>query len=699
MSLRLLPPLLRNEPTVADMLSAGSVAVAVPEAAVAFVVAGLCHLGERRPVLVVTATVADAERLAHDIGAFVGDEATELFPAWDTLPFERVSPEVATMGRRLELLWRLGMGPGPELSRPDPPAVVVAPVRALLQRLGPVDESAVPVVVRRGGQVDQAALVERLVALGYRREYQVEHRGELAVRGGIVDVYPSTGDRPVRIDLWGDEVDRLTAFDPGDQRSVHDMADVVLHGCRELVPTAEVRRRAAELADTEPWGRAHWERIAEGQLFDGMESWTPWLADGERLLPDLVGPGGRVVLVDPRRIRDRASELLDEEASLAGALAVTWGAVEAGSGSAEQAFPRLHVSFDRLLARCQAPVLTMLPAAEGPSTPAVSAHGWDPVFGDRARLAGRLAALAQDGYCVTLCAEGAGSAARLAEVLGEEGLAVPVVDAAAGGDELGRPGIRVVVAALDRGFVVASAKVAVLAEADLTGRRRPHRVARARARAVDGFFDDLAPGDYVVHRQHGVARYAGMVTRTVGGASRDYLLLEYRGDDKLYLPSDQIEALTPYSGGESPSLSRLGGSEWSRTRAKARAAVHEVAVELVNLYRRRLQIEGHPFSPDSPWQSELEDAFAYVETLDQLRAVDDVKTDMEAATPMDRLVCGDVGFGKTEVAIRAAFKAVQDGKQVAVLVPTTLLAQQHAQTFADRYSGFPVRVEMLSRFL
>ena len=255
------------------------------------------------------------------------------------------------------------------------------------------------------------------------------------------------------------------------------------------------------------------------------------------------------------------------------------------------------------------------------------------------------------------------------------------------------------VAAVDRGFVLPGSRIAVLAESDVTGRRRPHRQARARARPVDGFFDDLSPGSYVVHRQHGVARYGGMVTRTMGGATRDYLLLEYRGDDKLYLPTDQIEQLTPYAGGESPTVSRLGGSEWQRARSKARAAVHEIAEELVALYRRRLQVTGHAFGPDTPWQAELESSFPFVETSDQLRAIEEVKADMELPQPMDRLVCGDVGFGKTEVAIRAVFKAVQDGFQAAVLVPTTLLASQHFQTFADRYAPFPVKVEMLSRFL
>jgi transcription-repair coupling factor (superfamily II helicase) len=599
-------------------------------------------------------------------------------------------------------------------------------VRALLQRLGPVGAAASPVVVTRGARLDLEDFVARLVGLGYRREYQVEHRGELSVRGGIVDVFPSTSDLPVRVDLWGDEVDRLTEFDPGDQRSITDLPAVELHGCREVLPTDAVRDRARALVGAEPWGRAQWERIAEGQLFDGMESWLPWLTADDRVLTDALAPGARVVLIDPRRMRDRAAELIEEESALAGALAVTWGVVEgahaggAGAGrpdaggpddadgGAGTAFPRLHVDYDRLLARCPAPVLSVVGVPDSPAVPAVTAQGWDPVLGDRARLAARLGELARDGYSVTLCAEGAGSAGRLAAVLGEEGLSVPVLDShgAAGsahlaepGVDLGRPGIRVVVAALDRGFVVPSIKVAVLAEADVTGRRRSHRRARARARPVDGFFDDLATGDYVVHRQHGVARYAGMVTRTVNGAARDYLLLEYRGDDKLYLPSDQIDVLTPYSGGETPSLHRLGGSEWQRTRARTRAAVHEVAMELVELYRTRLQVQGHAYAPDTPWQRELEESFGYLETPDQARAIADVTLDMEAETPMDRLVCGDVGFGKTEVAVRAAFKAVQDGRQVAVLVPTTLLAQQHAQTFADRYAGFPVRVEMLSRFL
>jgi transcription-repair coupling factor (superfamily II helicase) len=256
-----------------------------------------------------------------------------------------------------------------------------------------------------------------------------------------------------------------------------------------------------------------------------------------------------------------------------------------------------------------------------------------------------------------------------------------------------------VVAPLDRGFVLPAARLAVLSERDVTGRRRAHRPARPRRRDAAGFFDDLKAGDYVVHVQHGVARYGGMVTRSMGGTERDYLLLEYRGGDKLYVPSDQIDAVRHHTGSDAPTLHRMGGAEWQRARAQARNATREIAQELVVLYQQRAATTGHAFPPDTPWQRELEESFPYKETPDQERAIVEVKADMELARPMDRLVCGDVGFGKTEIALRAAFKAVQDGVQVAVLVPTTLLAQQHGTTFAERFAPYPVRVEVLSRFL
>jgi len=714
---------LRHEPALTRVLGLSDATLAVAGPAQPFVIAGLARASDRRPFLVVTATAAEADRLAADLACFVvpdgdaggavpGDVAGLLsqpvlrLPAWETLPFERVSPDVATMGQRLAVLWQVA-GSGADAVRP---VVVVASVRALLQRLAPWREIGPPLVVRRGGRLDPEDALARLSFAGYRREPQVEHRGEMAVRGGILDVFPSTADSPVRIDLFGDEVDRLTSFDVADQRSTGPLDAVVVYGCRELVLSETVRARAAALADSHPWGRQQWERLAEGRAFDGMESWLPWLGSEEELLPDLLGADAQVVVVEPRRVRDRALEVVSEEAALADALAVTWGAgpaiaqvraqrdaVDEGadpSSSPGAAFPRLHLPFERLLARSPAASLAVVPVADSPATPSITVRGFEHVAGDAERLGRQVRMLLEGGGSATLCAATVLGAERISGVLGEEGIHAPVADKAEA-----RGGARVVVAGLTAGFALPDLHLAVLAESDITGRRASHRRARPRARPTDGFFDDLGPGGYVVHRQHGVARYAGMTTRTVAGTTRDYLLLEFRGSDRLYLPVDQIEAVTPYSGGESPTLSKMGGAEWQRARSRARAAAGEVAKELVDLYRKRLQVQGHAFSPDTPWQRELESSFPYTETADQLKAIADVKADMEQPRPMDRLVCGDVGFGKTEVAIRAVFKAVQDGKQAAVLVPTTLLASQHHQTFSDRFAGFPVCVELLSRFL
>ena len=706
-SLRSLPALLRNEPAMTRVIGASNATLAVATPAQAFVLAGLVRLGSRRPVLVVTPTGAAADQLAHDLEAFTGpgggrDGAVRAGggglpglgdPALRAGQPRRRPPWVVGCGCCGS--WRsLAVGGTvprqPEATAPD---IVVAPIKAVLQRLGPWRTAARPVVVAKGDRVDVDELVAQLVAMGYRRESIVEHRGELAVRGGIVDVFPSTADEPVRIDLWGDEVDRLTRFDVADQRSIDDLDS----GRAVRLPRAGDRRGHAE-AGGRPGGlravgpppvgppgrrrpvRRHGVVAALADRVRGADLPTCWARTPWWCWSSPAGCGTGPASCSTRRRP----------------WPTPWpppGVWRPGDDA-----PRLHVPFDRLLTgtapawsrwcrRPRAPTSRWWRAGAG-SPSWATGPGWPPRSPPWSGRATRWS-----------CARPTpGGAERLSGILAEEGLVVPVVPrraparGAATADaalDLAAPGARIVVAAVDRGFVLPGAKVAVLAESDVTGRRRPHRQARTRARPVDGFFDDLAPGSYVVHRQHGVAPYGGMVTRTMGGATRDYLLLEYRGGDKLYLPTDQIELLTPYAGGDSPTVSRLGGSEWQRARSKARAAVHEIAEELVALYRRRLQVTGHAFGPDTPWQAELESSFPFIETADQLRAIEEVKADMERPQPMDRLVCGDVGFGKTEVAIRAAFKAVQDGYQAAVLVPTTLLASQHAQTFADRYAPFP----------
>ncbi|MGE0878977.1 MAG: transcription-repair coupling factor [Acidimicrobiia bacterium] len=682
MRLRSLAPLLRDEPALSRVLGRTNAMLAVPEAARAITVAALASLSNRRPLLVAMPTSTGAQHLAEDLAAYLDPQQVELFPAWETLPFERVSPNGETMGRRMRVLWRI---------KHDPPAVIVASARSLLQRLSPHADDVEPIVVSRGAQADRDELVRTLVAGGYRREEQVEHRGEVAVRGSIVDVFPSTADIPVRIDLWGDEVDRLSEFSVSDQRSTAELESVQIFPARELLATDEIRARADKLISEQPWGREQWERLSQGLVFDGMESWLPWLTDDERTLVNLLPESAQVLLVDPRRMRDRAADILAEEADLEATLARTWGA-------SDHEFPKLHLDFDRLLAGSTVPAWNVTTTPDSPDTPLVAAAQWAPAVGDGELLVTRLNGLLREGYSVTVAAETQGSANRLAALLRDRFVDLPVLDPDVDLDATKRGG-RIVAAPLNQGFVLPEVKLAVLTESDITGRRRAHRAPRPRKREAIGFFEDLRQGDFVVHYQHGVGRYDGMVKRSIGGVERDYLLLEYKGGDKLYVPSDQIDAVRHYTGGEAPSLHRLGGTDFAKAKSKVRSAVREIAQELVVLYQKRVNAPGHAFGADTPWQQELEDAFPYAETPDQLQAIFDVKHDMEQEAPMDRLVCGDVGFGKTEVALRAVFKAVQDGKQAAVLVPTTLLAQQHYQTFSDRFAGFPVRVEVLSRFL
>ena len=682
MSLASLPRLLRNEPALTQALGDPTGFVAVPESARAIAIAALAQLGDKRPLVVACPTGTDAGQLFDDLVQYMPAGEVMLFPAWETLPFERVSPSVETMGHRMEVLWRLR-------SADRCPAIIVAGVRALLQRLGPGTAEADPIHVSKGAILDPDALMAQLIQFGYRREELVEHRGEVAQRGAIIDIFPSTADAPIRIDLWGDEVDRLTEFAVNDQRSTLDLDEALVFPARELIPTEAVRARAAALVATEPWGREHWERLSEGTLFDGMESWLPWLVDSDRLITDVLPATAKVALVEPRRMRDRANDLLAEEDDLARALAGTW------ARDATKTFPRLHANTDRLLADGQA-MWTISNVPETPDSPMVNAMGWGPVVGDGEGLATRLRELLNDGFTVVVAADGDGSAQRMSSLLLDRGLSFAMVGPEA---KLNKPGGFIVTSPLHRGCSVPAAKLAVVAEADLTGRRRAHRKARPRKRQGTGLFEDLKPGNYVVHYQHGVGQYEGMVKRTIGGTERDYLLLKYKGGDKLYVPSDQIDALRQYVGGETPVLHRLGGSDFAKAKSKVRSAVREIAQELVVLYQKRVNATGHAFGMDTPWQHEMEQAFPFVETPDQRKAIDDIKVDMERAFPMDRLVCGDVGFGKTEVAIRAAFKAIQDGKQVAVLAPTTLLATQHGNTFADRFAGYPIRVEVLSRFL
>jgi transcription-repair coupling factor (superfamily II helicase) len=627
------------------------------------------------PVLAIVPGERDAEDLAEDVRLF--NESVVFMPAWETLPFEHVSPNAATMARRVEARHLLAKGPGG--------TVVIASARSVSQRISP--SGSEPTSGRVGETVGFDQLIERLAQGGYHRTDQVEARGEFAVRGGIVDLFPAQAEEPVRLDFWGDHLDDARVFSISSQRSVEKVDGFVAYPAREFRPDQAVSSEARTLLEKEAWAASTWDRLSEGVLFPGMESWLPWLAPPLTALSELA-PGGSIVVFDGVRAADRSRDLQKEEGDLAAALAPTWGhgAPEAGD------HPALYLDLSEALAGRA--LLDAPPVAAGPEDRSLNVLGFDATPGDPASVAAGLNRLLGRKIQVAVAMDGTGAADRVARLLAEEGLSL------ARADLLDGHASAILPMGIHRGFVLPDQAVAVLGEQEVAGRRRAHRRTGPRRAAQDtSGYRDLTTGDYVVHYRHGIGRFEGLATRTIAKVERDYLVVGYAAEDKLYVPTDQLAAVRKYTGGETPRVSRMGGSDWSATRSRVRKAVAAVAEQVVSLHKARAAAPGHAYAPDQPWQRELDAAFPFEETPDQLTAIQDVKADMEDPGPMDRLVFGDVGFGKTEVAIRAAFKTVMEGKQAAILCPTTLLAQQHFQTFSDRYAPYPVRVEMLSRFL
>uniref|UniRef100_UPI000625AC45 transcription-repair coupling factor n=1 Tax=Streptomyces odonnellii TaxID=1417980 RepID=UPI000625AC45 len=684
-----------------------------PPAARPFAVAALAREAGR-PVLAVTATGREAEDLAAALRSLLDPDTVVEYPSWETLPHERLSPRSDTVGRRLAVLRRLAH-PSADDPTAGPVSVVVAPVRSVLQPqvkgLGDLE----PVALRSGQSADLNEVTEALAAAAYARVELVEKRGEFAVRGGILDVFPPTEEHPLRVEFWGDDVEEIRYFKVADQRSL----EVAEHGlwappCRELLLTPEVRERAAVLAEAHPELGELLGKIAEGIAVEGMESLAPVLVDDMELLLDVLPAGSMALVCDPERVRTRAADLVATSQEF---LQASWAA-SAGGGEApiDVGAASLRGIAD---VRDRARELGMMWWSVSPfavdedlteESITLGMHAPESYRGDTARALADTKGWLAEGWRTVFVTEGHGTASRTVEVLGGEGiparLDTPGASGARGPAGITPSVVHVLCGSIDYGFVAPALKLAVLTETDLSGQKAAGkdgaRMPAKRRKTIDPL--TLESGDYIVHEQHGVGRYVEMVQRTVQGATREYLLVEYapakRGQpgDRLYIPTDQLEQVTKYVGGEAPTLHRLGGADWTKTKARAKKAVKEIAADLIKLYSARMAAPGHAFGPDTPWQRELEDAFPYVETPDQLSTIAEVKEDMEKTVPMDRLICGDVGYGKTEIAVRAAFKAVQDGKQVAVLVPTTLLVQQHFGTFSERYAQFPVSVKALSRF-
>ena len=679
--------------------------------AVAAIAADRERGGAGRAVLAVTATSRQADDLAAGLRCLLRDRQVEVFPAWETLPHERLSPRADTVGRRLAVLRRL-VRPAPH----DPLRVIVAPARSLLQPMAPGLADLEPIELVSGQTIELETAVRRLVDAAYTRVELVERRGEFAVRGGLLDVFPPTEEHPIRVEFWGDEVEELRPFSAADQRSLDTKVErLVAPPCRELVLNDDVRRRAGELGTDYPELSEMLDAVADGRAIEGMEALTPLLVDAPMVsLVSLLPDGAHVLVCEPERVSARASDLVRTSQEF---LDASWSSAAVGaqvpldlSGSALRSLEETRVEAIKrglLWSTVGALDVTADPVADSDTTNSIVLQASPAVRyrGDFETALSDTAALVRDGWRVVLAFAGPGPAQRAAEQLTGAGLAVSMAPELP--PELDPGVVYIAQAEMEEGFRSTQLKLALMTQSDLTGQRgtstkEMRRLPSRRRNTVDLL--QLQPGDFVVHDQHGIGRYVEMIRRTVNGGEREYLILEYapsrrgQANDRLFVPTDALELLTRYVGGESPSLSKLGGSDWAKTKGRARKAVKQIAAELIRLYAARMSTPGYAFGPDTAWQRELEDAFPYVETPDQLAAIDEVKADMEKPVPMDRVICGDVGYGKTEIAVRAAFKAAQDGKQVAILVPTTLLAQQHFTTFSERMAQFPVTVAMVSRF-
>ena len=669
--------------------------------------AGLAEVVKPLPLLVVTPGEREAGVITEELMEFLPGVAVRQFPVLQLLPYQVLAQSKELAAQRLQVLE--GLAGGERM-------IVAAPVEALLRRLVPPEvfcAGAFSLAV--GDRVDLNDLLGRLPDLGYERVDLVEGRGQYALRGGILDIFPMTAHRPSRLEFFDDEVDSIRRFNASTQRTEEKAASLTVHPARELVFRPGAREAVLELVEKEY--REQERKLnrsgsvkAVRQLkekfgaafagteggFTGLEHFIHYFHQEKTTLLDYLPAGAPVFLDDPARLKEAASAIGRERADTYTGLL--------GKGSVLPSQHQAWVGWERLeeaLAGRRGIYASLLGRQPQPARFQNRVHFTGktmPNFmGNLKILAEEIRHWRQAGNAVIILVGGFQRAQQLLPALQDE-----QVDAFYAGTLEGhvRAGnVVITTGSLGGGFELPDCKLVVLAEADLYGRRKkPRRKWRKTDRLAP--FVDIKEGDYVVHVNHGIGRYLGVVPLTLEGIRKEYLLLKFAGEDKLYVPVDQVGLIQKYLGGEgeAPRLSRLGGAEWVRAKGRVREAVREMARELLALYAARETMTGNAFGRDTVWQQEFEDAFPFDETPDQLRAVEEIKTDMERPRPMDRLLCGDVGYGKTEVALRAAFKAVVDGKQVALLAPTTILAQQHYNTFRERLAGYPVRVEVLSRF-
>ncbi len=672
----------------------------LPVAARAAVIATLVARGQR-PTVIVTSRLDTAEEMAGLLSEYLDVEPL-VWPVADALPYEQLPVDRTVSARRVETLLRL---------LDDQASVIIAPARALTQIVNPPEQMAgerVDLAVGQRLRVD--AFVASALEQGYEFMPMVTEPGQISRRGGIIDIFPPASEHAVRIDLFGDEIDSIRTFDPDTQRSIDSIGTFALLPPLEIslahAPQAVTALRQIDSSALRPEVEEEWQRLLlrteHRDVRVGIELLAPYLVEQPATLLDYLPEDHLLLVVEPAAVRLAVEQLEAQSEELREALE--------SAGELPLGLRRTYLTWQeiiRQLARTRQIAFGAIPIGWAPSVALPIAE--DSMFsrempsyaGRVDRLVERIRELLHDEWSIVVVTE---QANRLRELLEEQEI-FPRVRV----EGLNRTGatmmpptpgtIEVAHGRLNGGWANDEVQLLVLTDREIFGYRQVIRSApKRRFTAAPHMLERLEPGTFVVHSEHGIAKYSGIVRLSLNDIEREYLLLEYAGNDRLYLPVDQIDRITPYEGGGiAPKLTRLGSPEWNRVKQRVRQSVREIAFDLLQLYAARESAQGTPLSPDSVWDQELEESFTFKETVDQLKAIQDVKRDLEQIRPMDRLVCGDVGYGKTEVALRAAFKAANSGFQVAVLVPTTILALQHLRSFRERLAPFPVRVEMLSR--
>jgi len=634
------------------------------------------HKVHSRPTVVIVGDTESAEYLVDDLFSMLGEGAALLFPAWEVRPYDHISPDSDVTGQRISAMHAL---------RQAQSVIVVTTVRAMMQRtLPPALFDLTTIEIKVGEEIPFEDLIARANRLGFDRTDMVQMPGQFSVRGGIVDIFPHTLSRPCRIEFFGDEIDSMRLFDIYTQRSTEHIPVLTMLPNKEVVDEPSARNMAAvkvkEAAAAQGLKAGELEsQISQGGVFDGCERYLPFFHPEAGSLLSFIPDSALICFCEPSGINQEAMTFLEEyeEAYISRTAAddvvpKPLDAIEDWSSLQQQ-----MLTFNQLF--------LIRSSGDSDDWININASNTGTFHGAMDVLKSRMKDWRSEQSSIFAVCDNEGQADRLTEILGEaaEGVSIPI-------------------GTLHAGFILPDLPLVVMTDSEIFSRyRRRRRRQSFKEGVVIEDFMNLKDRDYVVHIDHGIGRYIGLQRIDVDNRTRDCLTIVYAEEDRLYIPIEQLHRVQKYIGsdGEIPTLSRLGSKAWELAKTRTRKAVQDIAEDLIKLYAARQANPGFAFSKDTPWQREMEESFIFDETPDQLTATADVKVDMEKTMPMDRLICGDVGYGKTEVAIRAAFKAVMDGKQVAILVPTTILAQQHITTFTERLADYPVTVRMLSRFV